>query len=126
MGQGGNLTDPPGTLSGALEDDSVGREHHIVQASAGAGSNTRVAVQDAALPGGGLTSYYSERGEAPEVWVGSGWRYVRESGTADSGWISRWCKTDCKIDVRSGDIPTVEQQAWHQADRLGHAGFNLR
>lgn len=32
----------------------------------------QVAVQDAALPAGGLTSYYSERGEAPGVWVGSG------------------------------------------------------
>ena len=32
----------------------------------------QVAVQDATLPAGGLTSYYSERGEAPGVWVGSG------------------------------------------------------
>lgn len=32
----------------------------------------QVAVQDAALPAGGLTSYYSERGEAPGVWVGCG------------------------------------------------------
>jgi len=32
----------------------------------------QVAVQDATLPAGGLTSYYSERGEAPGVWVGYG------------------------------------------------------
>lgn len=32
----------------------------------------QVAVQDATVPAGGLTSYYSERGEAPGVWFGSG------------------------------------------------------
>ena len=32
----------------------------------------QVAVQDATVPAGGLTSYYSERGEAPGMWVGSG------------------------------------------------------
>ena len=32
----------------------------------------QVAVQDATLPAGGLTSYHSERGEAPGAWVGSG------------------------------------------------------
>lgn len=32
----------------------------------------QVAVQDATVPAGGLTSYYSERGEAPGTWVGSG------------------------------------------------------
>jgi conjugative relaxase-like TrwC/TraI family protein len=32
----------------------------------------QVAAQDAAVPAGGLTSYYSERGEAPGVWLGSG------------------------------------------------------
>ncbi len=32
----------------------------------------QVAAQDAALPAGGLSSYYTERGEAPGIWVGSG------------------------------------------------------
>ena len=32
----------------------------------------QVAVQDATVPAGGLTSYYSERGEAPGAWLGSG------------------------------------------------------
>mgnify|MGYP000891927309 CR=1 FL=1 len=32
----------------------------------------QVAVQDARVPAGGLTSYYTERGEAPGTWIGSG------------------------------------------------------
>ena len=32
----------------------------------------QVAAQDASVPAGGLTSYYTERGEAPGTWVGSG------------------------------------------------------
>ncbi|QLQ16096.1 MAG: relaxase domain-containing protein [Micropruina sp.] len=32
----------------------------------------QVAVQDAAVPAGGLSSYYTERGEAPGTWVGTG------------------------------------------------------
>lgn len=32
----------------------------------------QVAAQDASLPAGGLSSYYTERGEAPGTWVGSG------------------------------------------------------
>lgn len=32
----------------------------------------QVAVQDARVPAGGLTSYYSERGEAPGMWIGAG------------------------------------------------------
>ena len=32
----------------------------------------QVAAQDATVPAGGLTSYYSERGEAPGSWFGSG------------------------------------------------------
>lgn len=32
----------------------------------------QVATQDASLPAGGLSSYYTERGEAPGMWVGSG------------------------------------------------------
>jgi len=32
----------------------------------------QVAVQDARVPAGGLTSYYTERGEAPGTWIGTG------------------------------------------------------
>ena len=32
----------------------------------------QVAVQDAQVPAGGLTSYYSEKGEAPGTWIGAG------------------------------------------------------
>ncbi|HEY3408918.1 MAG TPA: MobF family relaxase [Propionicimonas sp.] len=32
----------------------------------------QVAAQDATVPAGGLTSYYTERGEAPGTWVGTG------------------------------------------------------
>ena len=32
----------------------------------------QVAVQDAAVPAGGLSTYYAERGEAPGTWVGTG------------------------------------------------------
>ena len=32
----------------------------------------QVTAQDASLPAGGLSSYYTERGEAPGMWVGAG------------------------------------------------------
>ena len=47
----------------------------IKKLSAGSGYDyltRQVAVQDATVPAGGLSSYYAERGEAPGVWVGSG------------------------------------------------------
>ena len=32
----------------------------------------QVAAQDARVPAGGLTSYYTEQGEAPGIWIGAG------------------------------------------------------
>ncbi len=44
----------------------------------------QVAVQDATVPAGGLTSYYSERGEAPGMWVGAAaWHSWATSGPGD-------------------------------------------